>query len=252
MYWEWCEHGWLHKLGFVDFAGCGAVHMVGGLSGAIGAYVLKPRLGVHGMKVEFSQIENFTEFKLRNVKREDQPAFEKWFKKEMNKFDDRPSNLSFVVVATMLLWVCWLYFNAGTAATIFEDRRFGSTKIMMNTVISGAAGGIVAQFLKPRLVIDKTKTKVMIYDVMALCNGILTGLVSITAVCHTIDPEFAFMIGVLGGVIYVLGAKLFIYCKIDDPLEAGVVHGIGGMWGIIAAGLFNNRSGLLVTNFEEY
>jgi len=170
----------------------------------------------------------------------------------MNKFDDRPSNLAFVVVATMLLWVCWLFFNAGTVLTIFGDRQFGSAKIMVNTVVCGATSGIVAQFLRPRFIIDKTKTKVIIYDVMALCNGVLIGLVSITGVCNVVDPEFAFMIGVLAGVVYVIGAKLFIYCKIDDPLEAGVVHGIGGMWGIIAAGLFNNRTGLLVTNFNEF
>jgi Amt family ammonium transporter len=203
--------------------------------------------------VKFDLIKkSVTEYKLINVKREFQPAFDKWFQNKMNKFDDKPNNLSFVVVATMLLWVCWLFFNAGTVGSIYEERYHGSAKIMINTLISGAISGIVAQFLRPRIIVDKKKTKVLLYDVGALCNGILCGLVSITGVCHAVDPEFAFMIGVLAGVIYVLGAKLFIICKIDDPLEAGVVHGIGGMWGLIAAGLFDNRSGLLVTNFDEF
>jgi ammonium transporter, Amt family len=144
MYWTWCSNGWLYNLGFVDFAGCGAVHMVGGISGAIGAYILKPRLGVHGETVKFEQIENFTEYKLKKIERKDQPAFEKWFKKEVNHFDERPHNLPFVVIATMLLWVCWLFFNGGSVSSIFNHRKVGSSKIMMNTTISGASGGVVA------------------------------------------------------------------------------------------------------------
>jgi ammonia channel protein AmtB len=111
--------------------------MVGGISGAIGAYILRPRLGVHGEKVTHEQIANFTEYKLKKVKREDQPAFEAWFRQETNHFDERPH-------ATMLLWVCWLFFNGGSVSSIFNHRKVGSSKIMMNTTISGASGGVVA------------------------------------------------------------------------------------------------------------
>jgi Amt family ammonium transporter len=61
----------------------------------------------------------------------------------------------------------------------------------------------------------------------------------------------AFIIGNIGGMFYVLGVKLFIYLEIDDPLEAGVVHGCCGMWGVVAAGLFNNTNGLLMAKMAE-
>jgi ammonia channel protein AmtB len=82
-----------------------------------------------------------------------------------------------------MLWVSWLFFNSGSSQTMFVERKNGPAKIVMNTIISGAVGGIIAQFFKPRLINSNDY-----YDITGLCNGILSGLVSITAVCHDVDP----------------------------------------------------------------
>jgi len=83
------------------------------------------------------------------------------------------------VTATTILWVCWLFFNGGSVESFFVPKEQGSAKIMINTILAGAAAGTVAHFLRPRMIKSDGK-----YDLSALCNGILAGLVSITAVCH--------------------------------------------------------------------
>lgn len=78
-----------------------------------------------------------------------------------------------------------------------------------------------------------------------LCNGILSGLVAITGTCHDVKPWVAFFIGTMGGINYVAACKIIKKLKVDDPIEASVVHGFGGMWGLIATGIFNESTGLI-------
>ena len=112
----------------------------------------------------------------------------------------------------------------------------------MNTIIAGAAAGIVASVLKPFVM--KTYSHRNRYDLGALCNGILCGLVAITAGCWNCEPWAAFVIGVIGGIFYSYGVKFLEFTGVDDPVEATAVHGFGGTWGIIAAGIFDNDHGL--------
>lgn len=114
--------------------------------------------------------------------------------------------------------------------------------IMMNTIISGSAGGFFSVYLKHPLA--KTYSGRMKYDVGALCNGILIGLVSITAGCNNVDPWAAFLIGSIASLIYGLVTRLLNWLKIDDPLEATQVHGCGGIWGVLAVGLFDRDEGI--------
>ena len=74
----------------------------------------------------------------------------------------------------------------------------------------------------------------------AVTNGLLAGLVSITAVCDRVEPTFAVFIGGLGGLIYCLSCKLLVALNIDDPIEAAPVHGFCGLWGLIVVGIFDN------------
>jgi Amt family ammonium transporter len=148
-----------------------------------------------------------------------------------------------VVVGTIMLWVSWLFFNGGSTGTMFTERANGPAKIMMNTVISGATSGIFSVILKPRIM--KTHSHLAKYDIGALCNGILCGLVSVTGVCDRTEPWAALIIGAVASLVYSFAAKLIDVLKIDDPIEASPVHGFGGMWGLIAVGIFDNAEGLI-------
>jgi len=114
--------------------------------------------------------------------------------------------------------------------------------IMMNTIIGGSAGGFCSVFLKHH--IAGTYNSRNKYDVTALCNGILIGLVSVTAGCNNIEPWAAMIIGCLASIIYGLATRLMLKLKIDDPLEASQVHGFGGMFGVFVVGFFDRDEGL--------
>ena len=86
------------------------------------------------------------------------------------------------------------------------------------------------------------------YDVGALCNGILVGLVSVTGCCDRIEPWAALIIGAVGAFFYVLGCAFLEYIHVDDPVEASPVHMFGGIWGTIATGLFDNQNGVFYYN----
>lgn len=148
----------------------------------------------------------------------------------------------FVALGTIILFVAWLFFNAGSTGDMFAVRTNGVPKIMMNTIISGAAGGLISVLVKP--LIHKTYGDHMNYDIIALCNGILAGLVSITGACNNVQPWAALIIGIIGGVVFSLGSRLCINLNIDDPIDASAVHGMTGMWGLIAVGLFDNTKGI--------
>merc|ERR1712078_76805 len=108
--------------------------------------------------------------------------------------------------------------------------------VMMNTTLSAATGGMTV-FL---LIFALTKK----YDCAALCNGILAGLVSVTAPCSNVESGSAVVIGFLGGFIFVGSAALIKKLGIDDPVDAFSVHGACGIWGCLAAALFDFGSGM--------
>merc|ERR1712061_700320 len=112
----------------------------------------------------------------------------------------------------------------------------------MNTIISAATGGLVAAFVKPWFMgLYSSRNR---YDVAALSNGILAGLVAITGICDRVDPWAALIIGLIGGLVYAGACKLCDWLNVDDPIEASSVHGFTGMWGLIACGIFDNEEGL--------
>ena len=130
---------------------------------------------------------------------------------------------------------------------MFAKREAGISKIVMNTIIAGSAAGLVGTFFKPWLTGYKNQlTKgTSAYDVGSLSNGLLCGLVGITGVCDAAEPWGALIIGLVAGFVYGLACKLCEIITVDDPIEASPVHGFGGMWGLIAVGIFHNEKGLL-------
>ncbi len=149
--------------------------------------------------------------------------------------DGRPKpipghNLVFVVAGTMVLFAGWLGFNAAWASL---NASVDLAVVILNTVLAGAAGGLAAyvttvrQFGKP--------------DPSMLCNGILAGLAAISGASGFVNSFAAVVIGVVAGVVVVHAVLMFeVRFKIDDPVGAISVHGIGGAWGMVALGLFAN------------
>ena len=154
-----------------------------------------------------------------------------------------PNSIPFVVVGTVLLWVSWLFFNGGSTASMFAEREQGISKIIMNTILSGTCGGLSASIAKP--LVMQTFSSRRRYDVSALCNGLLAGLVAITGACDRVDPWAAIVIGIIGGIVYSGACKLCDVMTVDDPIEASSVHGFAGMWGLVAVGIFDNVEGLV-------
>lgn len=164
--------------------------------------------------------------------------FENHIKKMANDTGFEANSFPFIVFGTMILNVSWLFFNGGSTFTMFAPRKNAASKVIMVTLLSGFTGGLVAKFFKPFVM--GTYSRTSRYDVGALANGILAGLVAITGVCDRCEPWSAFVIGILGGVFYSLACKLCVKIGVDDPIEASQVHGFCGMWGLIAVGIFDN------------
>jgi len=187
----------LSELGYTDFAGSGIVHMLGAFCGLVGAIFLGPRIG------RFDEDTNPEEF--------------------------RPHNVGMVTLGTLILWFGWYGFNGGSALGATGDNSHVIQVVCMNTTLSAAAGGLTTFVLV--MLIDKIEC------VSSLSNGLLAGLVAITAGCDASNSWFSIAIGCAAGFIFVGTSKLLKVLKVDDPLDAFAVHGANGLWGCIASGL---------------
>jgi len=147
----------------------------------------------------------------------------------------------------MLLWWGWYGFNVGSTLGItwvYESSGTGASEaglVLINTTLAPSAAGLTAMVIK--MVSSRISEKKMVMSVSDTLNGILAGLVSITAGCGDVRPWAAVMIGFIGGIIYQLSSKLQKLLKIDDVVDAGPVHFWCGMWGVIAIALFADDRG---------
>lgn len=201
-HWIW-GGGWLAQLGFHDFAGSCAIHMVGGISALIGAKMLGPRLG------------KFTKDKSGKITK-------------VNAFPGH--NLTIGCLGVFILWLGWYGFN-GAACTSVE--QLGS--VFVTTTIAPAIATVVCMVF--------TWIKYGKPDVSMCLNASLAGLVAITAPCDVTDVTGALIIGAVSGLLVVFGVWLLDYkLHIDDPVGAVAVHCLNGIWGTIATGLFATTS----------
>lgn len=201
-HWIW-GGGWLAQLGFHDFAGSCAIHMVGGISALIGAKILGPRLG------------KFTKDKKGKITK-------------VNAFPGH--NLTIGCLGVFILWLGWYGFN-GAACTSVE--QLGS--VFVTTTIAPAIATVVCMIF--------TWLKYGKPDVSMCLNASLAGLVAITAPCDVTDVTGALIIGAVAGLLVVFGVWLLDYkLHIDDPVGAVAVHCLNGIWGTIATGLFATTS----------
>ncbi len=201
-HWIW-GGGWLSQLGFHDFAGSCAIHMVGGCTALIGAKLLGPRIG------KFAKNK---EGKITKV----------------NAFPGH--NLPLGCLGCFILWLGWYGFN-GAACTSVE--QLGS--VFLTTTVAPAIATVVCMVF--------TWLRYGKPDVSMCLNASLAGLVAITAPCDVTDCLGAIIIGAVAGVLVVFGVWFLDYVlRVDDPVGAVAVHFMNGMWGTVAVGLFATTS----------
>jgi Amt family ammonium transporter len=141
-----------------------------------------------------------------------------------------PGNHALQALGVFILWFGWYGFNCGSTLMISANAANVAGKVAVTTTIAAATGCITAT-LTSRVMTGH-------YDISTGLNGILAGLVSITANCSVVNPWHAFVIGMVGAWLLILGSKLLLILKVDDPCDACVVHGFCGVWGLWATGLF--------------
>lgn len=198
-HWIW-GGGWLSQLGFHDFAGSTAVHMVGGVCAAIGAAILGPRIGKYDK-------------------------------------DGKPRaiighNLSLGALGVFILWFCWFGFNGCSTVAMDSDEAMASAGlIFVNTNMAAAVASCVTMIY--------TWLRYKKPDVGMTLNSALAGLVAITAGCDAVSPVGAAIIGIVAGLLLPISVNFFdSVLKIDDPVGAISVHGVCGATGTILTGLF--------------
>ena len=201
-HWIW-GGGWLAQIGFHDFAGSCAIHMVGGISAIIGAKMLGPRIG------KFTKDKNGKVTKVNAI-----PGH----------------NLPIACLGVFILWLGWYGFN-GAACTSVE--QLGS--VFLTTTIAPSLATVTCMLF--------TWVKYGKPDVGMCLNASLAGLVAITAPCDVTDALGASVIGIVAGLLVVFGVWLLDYkLHIDDPVGAVAVHMVNGIWGTLATGLFATTS----------
>lgn len=198
--WKW-GGGFLDEAKFLDFAGSGVVHMAGAAAALAGVILLGARKGKYGKDGSVNAIPG--------------------------------ANLPLATLGTFILWMGWFGFNGGSELIVSNiDEANAVAMVFVNTNMA-AAGGCVAALLIARLWFGKA-------DLTMALNGALAGLVSITAEPLTPSPEMATLIGAIGGVIVVISiVMLDSKLKLDDPVGAISVHGVVGIWGLLAVCLSN-------------
>ena len=204
-FWKWGS-GWLNAGGFLDFAGSGVVHMCGAAAALAGVLLLGARKGKYGPGGQVNAIPG--------------------------------ANLPLAAIGTLILWLGWFGFNGGSQLQMTGvDNANAVALIFVNTNMA-AAGGLVFALLLSRLWFGKA-------DLTMALNGALAGLVAITAEPLTPTPLAATTIGAIGGLLVVASIVTLDKLRIDDPVGAISVHGVVGIWGLIAVCFTNEDASFL-------
>ena len=203
-FWKW-GGGFLDAAGFLDFAGSGVVHMTGAAAAFAGVLLLGPRKGKYGKNGEINAIPG--------------------------------ANMPLATLGTFILWLGWFGFNGGSELKLSDVGEANAVAMVFVNTNAAAAGGVIAALITARLMFSKA-------DLTMALNGALAGLVAITAEPLTPTPGLATLIGAIGGVLVVFSIVGMDKLKIDDPVGAISVHGVVGMWGLLAVTLSNPEATL--------
>jgi len=224
VHWVWDSEGFMtawevegdkmkEEYAAIDFAGSGVVHMVGGFAGLAGAIVVGPRSGFGNGSKGLSSY-----------------------------------SAPLQVLGTMILWFGWYGFNCGSTLAV-QGQMGVASRVATTTTLSAACGALVATFcsrLDSMRIGDANH-----WNLAVACNGILAGLVSITAGCPVVTPAWSMVIGAIGGAIMFGTSKLLKLVNVDDPLDAFPVHGMCGAWGVLAVGIFARDAEVAIAYSQE-
>ncbi len=199
-YWTW-GGGWLSEVGYSDYAGSGIVHLAGAAAALAGVIVLGPRKGKYGKDGSIHAIPG--------------------------------ANMPLATLGTFILWMGWFGFNGGSELKLAAvDSANNVAQVFVNTN-AAAAGGVIAALILAKLWFRKA-------DLTMALNGALAGLVAITADPLSPTALGATIIGAVGGIIVVAAIVTLDKLKLDDPVGAISVHGVVGIWGVLAVPLSND------------
>ena len=203
-HWIW-GGGWLSQLGFHDFAGSTAVHMLGGICALVGAIMLGPRIGKYDVNGKSRAIPGH--------------------------------NLPMAALGVFILWFCWFGFNGGSTVSMTGGAAEVAGKVFFNTNLAAATATVATMII--------TWIRYKKPDVSMTLNGSLAGLVAITAGCDVVNPWAAAVIGVIAGAAVVFGVEILDQkFKVDDPVGAVGVHCVNGALGTILTGVFASNASL--------
>ena len=187
--------------GFLDFAGSGIVHMAGAAAALAGVILLGARKGKYGANGEVKPIPG--------------------------------ANLPLATLGTFILWMGWFGFNGGSVLKLGDMASANAVAMVFLNTNAAAAGGVIAALIMAKVLFGKA-------DLTMILNGALAGLVAITAGPDTPTPLYATLIGGVGGVLVVISIVMMDKFKLDDPVGAISVHGVVGLWGLLAVPLTNS------------
>jgi len=199
-FWKW-GGGFLNEMGFLDFAGSGVVHLCGAAAALAGVLLLGARNGKYGANGQVNAIPG--------------------------------CNLPLATLGTLILWLGWFGFNGGSELKVSDVGEANAVALVFVNTNMAAAGGLVFALILSRFWFGKA-------DLTMALNGALAGLVAITAEPLTPTPLAATLIGAVGGLIVVGSIVTLDKLKIDDPVGAISVHGVVGIWGLLAVSFTNN------------
>lgn len=203
-HWIW-GGGFLSQMGFHDFAGSTAVHMVGGVAAFIGAKILGPRIGKYTKDGKAKAIPGH--------------------------------NITVGALGVFILWFCWFGFNGGSTVSMEGEAAETAGLVFMNTNLAAAMATVTTMLF--------TWFRYKKPDVSMTLNGALAGLVAITAGCDVVSPVGAAVIGMIAGIVVTLAIEFVdTKLKVDDPVGAVGVHGFCGALGTILTGFFATENGL--------
>lgn len=205
-YWKW-GGGFLDEMGFLDFAGSGVVHLCGATAALAGVMLLGARKGKYGKNGEINPIPG--------------------------------CNMPLATLGMFILWMGWFGFNGGSELKISDIGEANAVAQIFVNTNAAAAGGVISALITAHLLFGKA-------DLTMTLNGALAGLVAITAEPLTPTPLLATVIGAIGGILVVFAVISLDKIKIDDPVGAISVHGVVGIWGLLAVCLSNDDASLTV------
>ncbi|HCR95955.1 MAG: ammonium transporter [Halomonas sp.] len=199
-YWTW-GGGWLSSVGYSDYAGSGIVHMAGAAAALAGVLILGPRKGKYGKDGAIHAIPG--------------------------------ANMPLATLGTFILWMGWFGFNGGSELKVSDIESANNVAQVFANTNAAAAGGVIAALVLAKLWFRKA-------DLTMALNGALAGLVAITADPLSPTALGATIIGAVGGAIVVVAIVSLDKLKLDDPVGAISVHGVAGIWGVLAVPITND------------